>query len=153
MRICEQAYNAFWILLGSASCIISVQLTLWDETGPGNGFIPFVTGLLIGVSGLTLFLVELCKQFSPGASQPFLPNRPATVRILLVLGGLCFIAVTLSHLGFLISAFLVLCCLLRAIEPQRWWVVLVIAVISCVAAYGLFSVLLQVPLPKGLLGF
>ncbi len=69
------------------------------------------------------------------------------------MGALCFMAMALSTLGFLLSAFLATCFLLRAIEPQKWWVVLVVASVSCVAAYGLFDGLLQVPLPKGLLGF
>lgn len=151
MPRCEQAYNALWIVLGLGICLLSVRLTLWDESGPGNGFIPFVAGLLIGISGLGLLLAEWARR-PAAAALPFLPNRPATVRILLILGGLCFMAASLTTLGFLLSAFLSLCFLLRAIEPQKWWVVVLVALISCAGGYGLFNTLLQVPLPRGLLG-
>lgn len=146
----EQAYNLIWVLLGTSVCFLSGRLGLWDgSSGPGNGFIPFLSGLLIGCVGLTMFLLELRR---PHPQQHLLPSRTAALRIALVLGGLCFVAVALSTLGFLISAFLTTAVLLRAIERQKWWVMVLIALVSCLAAYVLFDVLLQVPLPRGPFG-
>lgn len=153
MRLSEQIYNAFWILFGSAICVLSVQLTLWDPSGPGSGFIPFVAGALIGTTGLVLSVLEFARRVRDRHPERFFPNRLVIRRILFVLGALCFMALTIAHLGFLVSAFLAICFLLRAIEPQKWTTILVVALASSLGSYYLFNGLLQVPLPKGILGF
>jgi len=146
----EQACNLTWVVLGAAVCLLSAQLGLWaGPTGPGNGFIPFLAGLLMGGVGAVMLLLELRR---PSAEARLLPSRAAAWRIALVMGGLCFVALTLATLGFLISAFLTTLVLLRAVERQRWWAVALIALASCLAAYVLFDVLLQVPLPRGPFG-
>jgi hypothetical protein len=153
MRLHEQIYNAFWILLSGAICVLSVQLTLWDASGPGGGFIPFLAGALIGATGLALFVLEFAKGIRDRRPEAFFPNSLAIRRILFVLGALCFMALTIAHLGFLISAFLAICFLLRAVEPQKWTTIVVIALASSLGSYYLFNGLLQVPLPAGILGF
>ncbi len=57
-RVVDQIFNIFWILFGIGICIQSIRHQLWSPAGPGSGFIPFLTGLLIGASGFLLFLSE-----------------------------------------------------------------------------------------------
>jgi heme A synthase len=42
--------------------------------------------------------------------------------------------------------------LLRAIEAQKWRKVVVVALATALISYAIFSLLLGVPLPAGLLG-
>lgn len=153
MRLHEQIFNAFWIFFGCAICVLSVQLTLWDSSGPGSGCIPFIAGILIGATGLVLFVLECARGSRDRRPEGFFPNALAIRRILFILSALCFMALTVAHLGFLVSSFLAVCFLLGAIEPQKWTTTVVVALASSLGSYYLFKGLLQVPLPRGILGF
>jgi putative tricarboxylic transport membrane protein len=74
------------------------------------------------------------------------------LRIVSTLAVLIGFALVLEPLGFLVSTFLLMLLLLRAIEPQPWRNVIAIAVATSIISYGLFSWLLGVPLPAGVLG-
>jgi uncharacterized protein (DUF58 family) len=56
------------------------------------------------------------------------------------------------NLGFPLSTLILLLLLLKGFEPQRWRVVIPLAIGLTVLTYFLFSVLLKCELPKGLLG-
>ena len=55
-------------------------------------------------------------------------------------------------LGFILSTFLLLVFLFKAVEPQRWSVAILGSIITTVTAYGIFQVWLGSQLPAGLLG-
>ncbi len=61
-------------------------------------------------------------------------------------------ALALERLGFLLTTFLLMISLLRAIEAQKWRKVVVVALATALISYAIFSWLLGVPLPAGLLG-
>jgi hypothetical protein len=58
----------------------------------------------------------------------------------------------LKHLGFLLSTMLFIGFLLRAIAPQRWPVVIGMAILTALVCYGIFEWWLKAQLPKGFLG-
>ena len=67
MRSYEQVYHVVWILLAVGICRESLRLKIWDAaSGPVAGFIPFLAGILIGLSGLLLLV--------SGRGKP--PSRP-----------------------------------------------------------------------------
>jgi hypothetical protein len=61
-------------------------------------------------------------------------------------------ALLMPILGFLLTSILITSFMLRVIEPQKWLAVIAISLASCFLVYWLFFSLLQVSLPKGLLG-
>jgi hypothetical protein len=58
---------------------------------------------------------------------------------------------SMGWLGFFASTFLLFLAWLIVIERERWVTVGTVSVLGTLGAYLLFSVLLKVPLPKGLL--
>ncbi len=112
---------------------------------PDAGLFPFLIG-----SGITLLALTL---FGGG-------DRERTAKILgtrwknafLIVGSLLVYAVLMSWLGFLIATFLLMVVMLKAIEPQKWWLALVIALFSSAATYIVFSRWLEVQFPRGLWG-
>ena len=74
------------------------------------------------------------------------------IRIGATLATLAGFALVLEHLGFLLSTFLLMVCLLRAIEAQSWGKIITVALATSLITYGLFARLLGVPLPAGVLG-
>ena len=67
------------------------------------------------------------------------------------LAGLFVFGFVFEWLGYVVSTILLLVFLMRAVEPVRRRLVLVVAVSSSVATYIVFS-LLGTPLPAGFLG-
>jgi putative tricarboxylic transport membrane protein len=153
MRSYEQIYSFSWILLSIGICAESLRLQIWDaSSGPVAGFIPFLAGILIGLSGILMFLSGWSGRVQKGPRERFWPERRATQRILYVLAGLCVLAFLLPILGFLIASIIVTAFMLRVIEPQRWAVVIATSLSCCLLVYWLFHHFLQVSLPKGFLG-
>jgi hypothetical protein len=152
MRSYEQVYHVVWILLAVGICRESLRLKIWDAaSGPVAGFIPFLAGILIGLSGLLLLVSGRGKPPS-SPREKFWPEGAATRRILSILVGLCVMAFLLPILGFLFASILVTAFMLRVIEPQRWAVVIATSLSCSLVVYWLFRYFLQVSLPKGFLG-
>ena len=152
-RVVDQIFNAFWILFGIGICIQSIRHQLWNPDGPGSGFIPFLTGLLIGVAGFLLFIGEQFKASEQKERGKFWENPVALRRVLCLVGSLCLMAFLMPRLGFLLTSTLASILMIRVIEPKKWVTVVSISVVSCLLIYSLFRFLVQIKLPKGFLGF
>ena len=152
-RVVEWVFNLLWLLLGIGICIQSVRHQLWNPDGPGSGFIPFLTGLLIGVAGFLLFLGEQFKSSEQKATGKFWENPVALKRVLYLVGSLCVMAFLMPRLGFLLTSTLASILMIRVIEPKKWVTVVSTSVVSCLLIYSLFRFLVQIKLPKGFLGF
>lgn len=153
MRSYEQVYHVVWILLGIGICTESIRLKVWDpSSGPVAGFIPFLAGILIGGSGLLMFISEWSGRPGKDQRERFWPDRNATKRILYILVGLCAMAYLMPILGFLITSIIITAFMLRVIEPQKWIAVILTSLGCCLLVYWLFNHFLEVSLPKGFLG-
>jgi putative tricarboxylic transport membrane protein len=152
-KVVDQIFNIFWVLLGIGICIESIRLQLWNPAGPGSGFIPFLTGLLIGIIGFLLFLSEWSKGSKQEEAGKFWENPIARNRVFYLLASLCFMALLMRKLGFLLSSIFITIFMIRVIEPRRWSTLIFVSVVSCLSIYFLFKYAMQINLPKGLLGF
>jgi putative tricarboxylic transport membrane protein len=117
---------------------------------PQTAFFPKCLAILLAV----LSLIALVRAFI-GIKDTFASGEIAArgwLRIGATLAVLIGFALVLEPLGFLASTFLLMLLLLRAIEPQPWHNVIVIALATSLVSYGLFAWLLGVPLPTGVLG-
>jgi hypothetical protein len=74
-------------------------------------------------------------------------------KVLYALASLFLYGLFLETLGFLVASVLLMAFLLRVIEPQKWYVVSLGAILIPVCALLLFERGLGVVLPKGVLGF
>jgi len=74
-------------------------------------------------------------------------------RLLLIVIALIAFAVLLPLLGYLVTTFLVMLFLYKAIEPQKWWVALSGALLSSILTYLLFAVALKTFFPEGIFSF
>ncbi len=152
-RIVDRILNIFWILFGVGICVESVRLRLWNPSGPGSGFIPFLAGLLIGAIGLLLFLGDRSRAPEQEEKEKFWENPIARNRVFYLLASLCFMAVFMKKMGFLLTSVIVTIFMIRTIEPRRWVTLFIVSVGSCLAIFFLFKSLMQINLPKGFLGF
>lgn len=145
MRV-ERTLNLIWVVLGIAIASLSSRYSLLDAAGPGGGFLPLVTGVIMAVCGLSLL-------FSSGdAASPNWPAAGIWARMAAIVAGLATIAVVMPYLGFILTVVPVMVVLMLAVERQSWITVLIVSTVSTVAVYFLFTRVLGTSLPRGLLG-
>ncbi len=150
MSVTHLIANLFWIAFSMAVCIESWHLKLGTFHKPGPGFFPFYAGALLGV----LSLISLTK--SLGEKKKVIPGIWTNVnvsKLALLVAVLFLYPILLNTLGFLLATLLLLLFLFRAAEPYRLRTVLFASLLTVVATYVIFVVLLECQLPKGLLEF
>lgn len=151
MNYTAQIYNSLWIILGSYISLKSLSYKVWDTaSGPGAGFIPFAAGVIIGLSGLYLFIKEWSKVQK---KKIFWEIQGAWRRILFVLIGFFAVPLFMKSLGFLVISFLIMIFLVRVIDRPKWVITITMALISSTCIYFVFKYLFEVSLPKGILAF
>ena len=129
----------------------SRQLSFGTFRVPHTGFFPkILVGLLLLLS-LTC-LAQTLRAKEPDRRAEKIPAE-GWIRIGATLATLVGFALVLEWLGFLLSTFLLMVLLLRAIEAPKWSKVVIVALTTALASYILFAWLLGVPLPAGVLGF
>jgi putative tricarboxylic transport membrane protein len=136
---------ALALALGGAALFESAKLPLGTVRNPGQGFFPWWTSAVVVLLALFLLTQALTSRRS---INPKATGRMAKVTaLLLVLAAYTFL---LDLLGYLICTFSLVLFMLRATDPQRWPVALIMALITAVGSYGVFAIWLGVPLPRGL---
>ena len=144
--------SMIWMALGGLFVAGALQQGLIRKGVPGPGFLPFLSGLaLIFVS--LFVLVPALGQREKDESDGFFPERDSLRKFLLALAALFAFGVALEYVGYLLTTFLFMFFMTRLMEPKGWRTTTLLALLTAVLSYLLFVVLLEVQLPKGLLGF
>jgi len=140
------------LLAGLAGYVLfeASKLRIGSFRVPQTGFFPRVLGVLL-VLLTVVELVRALRQVEPSAG-PGKIDGGGWFRIGATLAIMLGFALVLEWLGFLLATFALMVLLLRAIEAPRWSKVVIIALLTSTLSYGLFSWLLGVPLPAGILG-
>ncbi len=142
----------FWFILGAIICIMSVKLRIGNLYKPGAGFTPFLSGVVLAVSGLILMLSTLSKQYMDEEMGNILVKEGKKNSLLTLLALFGYI-ILLEPIGFLITTFIVLLFLFKITDTKRWVVPAVLSGSSVIVSYLVFSVWLKLQFPKGLFGF
>jgi putative tricarboxylic transport membrane protein len=155
MRKYDQIGSLVWIILGICLCARSVELNLGDLHRPGPGFMPFLSGVFLILSGLALLFSTMSKEAGEEGEQKeqriwAKANLKNIFIPLLILVGYILI---LEPLGFIITAFLFLFILFELTEPKRWLKHLAFSAATVFLSYLIFSVWLNCRFPQGILGF
>ncbi|MBA4392527.1 MAG: hypothetical protein C0407_03140 [Desulfobacca sp.] len=142
--------NSIWIVFSLAVCLESWRLDVGTLHAPGPGFLPFITGLLLGILALIAFIQALLKK--PSQDRSFLSFGDYLIKVGVLAGALIVYVLLLNTLGFLVGTFLLLLFLFRIMEPLKWKTVILASLITLAAVYLLFDVFLGTRLPQGILG-
>jgi len=98
-------------------------------------------------------LIPALSQREKDRSSDFFPERDSFRKLLFALVALFAFVVALEYAGYLLTTFLFMFFVVRLMEPRGWRITTLLALLTAVLSYMLFVVLLEVQLPKGLLGF
>ena len=140
------------ILLALAGYIFLAASALPFGTArvPQTAFFPKTLAIVLASLSMVLLAQALARVKASLDSDKI--DSAGWFRIGVSLATLIGFALVLEALGFLLSTFLLMVCLLRAIEAQSWAKVVAVALATSLLTYGLFAWLLGVPLPAGVLG-
>jgi len=142
--------SLFWMVIGAGVSYGGYDLELGTLHDPGSGFIFFWVGLIMVGLSLSIFIRAL-KEKGKAGEMRLIWSEVQWKKIVSVLVALFLYGYFFQTLGFILSAALLLVFLFKAVEPQRWSVAILGAVVSSLVAYMVFQVWLGSQLPKGLL--
>ncbi len=135
------------ILIGIGVVVGSIRLHVGTPLMPQPGFFPFLGGfLLIGLSLILLVQGWLGRGTAPKAYGRW--QRP-----LIMVVGLAVYSVILDPLGYILSTFFIAAVTLRILGVISWKVIGASSLVLSVSVYFLFTRLLGVELPAGVLSF
>jgi putative tricarboxylic transport membrane protein len=144
--------SIIWMALGGLFVAGALQQGLMRRGVPGPGFLPFFSGLALMFISLFVFVPALSrvKKAEPGN---FFPERDSFKKLLLALAALVAFGVAMEYAGYLLTTLFFMLFVPRIMAAKGWRMFTVVAILTAVLSYLLFVVLLEVQLPKGLLGF
>lgn len=140
------------VAIAAGICFGSIKLSLGEYHKPGPGFFPFLLGSALGAISILIFFQSF-KKLTVDEKKPFWPNPQRSLKMTYILIALILYALGMNYLGFPLSTLLFLGLLLKAVEPQRWSVVLSGSILGTIFFYGVFQYWLDIPFPSGILGF
>jgi putative tricarboxylic transport membrane protein len=145
----------FWTAFGALFLVGALQQGLMRKGVPGPGFLPFISGILLICLSL-MVLVPALRRKNLGEEgtegKKFFPERDSLRKISLALIALFTFGLSLGFVGYLITTFLFMLFIMRLIKPIPWRTIFITALATVIFSYLLFVVLLEVPLPEGILG-
>jgi putative tricarboxylic transport membrane protein len=147
----DQVSSGLFFLAGLGICLYSLTYKLGTLAAPASGLMPFLSGAVICLLAGIGFVQGTLRRRSGERWRPILA-KVAWHRGLLTLIALLAFLFLLKPLGFVLTTILFVGFLLRTIIPQRWPVVITVALLTAALSYLLFEVWLKAQMPAGLLG-
>jgi len=141
-----------WMALGGLFVAGALHQGLMRRGVPGPGFLPFFSGLALIFISLFVFIPALSRK-KVLESGKFFPERGSFRKFLLALVALLAFGVAMEYAGYLFTTFLFMFFTARLMEPKGWRTTILLAFSTAALSYLIFVVLLEVQLPRGILGF
>jgi len=146
-----------YFVTGTIGVLLSaLYLYLSDETPfgtldqPGPRVWPTVVGCLM-LLGSAFTLFEAWRMPRDHTFQ--LPSGAGAKRVVILILLMIGYFLLMEPLGQLFSSMLFCALMMRLISPMSWTRIVIASVSICVVMYVLFVVVLQIPMPKGVLGY
>jgi putative tricarboxylic transport membrane protein len=140
--------GTFILVLGVTITYLSSQMTYMSEYGPGPGLLPFWIGLaLCACAALTI--VKAVVQCRKKDGKFF---QPKTGRVVSILGTLIITFLLVRPIGLTLSLALFTGFTMRATGRHGWILCCLMALATAAAVRIIFGHMLDIPLPKGLIG-
>jgi putative tricarboxylic transport membrane protein len=118
---------------------------------PGPGFLPFWSGVMLGLFSILLVATSLMKLPGKGEEKHLWKGKDWS-KVVIVLISLFVYALFLQQLGYLIATFGLMVLMFGVMRKTRWWIRIFAAAVTVSTTYILFYVWLEVQLPKGMFG-
>jgi putative tricarboxylic transport membrane protein len=148
----DQVSSCLWLIFALVVTFASVSYGLGTLGSPGTGFLPFLTGLFMSFFAFVGVIHSTWRRRQGVGWKPKMEGL-MWPKSLIVVAALVAYVFLLIPLGFSLCTALFIGFLLRAVQPQKWPLVIVGAIGTAAASFMVFEVWLQAQLPKGPWGF
>ena len=148
MRRAEQIACLFWIVLSLSVCMGAIGLKLGTPSDPGPGFLPFGTGVLLGILAF-VHLLKVSVVVSKREDESFHWQGGNWRRTSTVVSAVLVYALLLPHLGYLIATFILMIVLFSLYDRRKWGRVIPASLAVIGITYLVFHVWLKVQFPLG----
>ncbi|MBM4331752.1 MAG: tripartite tricarboxylate transporter TctB family protein [Deltaproteobacteria bacterium] len=154
MRNRDIVSSLVWLGVGIVFLIGGLHAGLFRRGIPGPGLLPFIVALSLMALSLMVFFPALTgkKEEASGVAENFFPERDSFKKIFFGLIALFLYGVALEYIGYIATTFIFLLFTSRLMERAKWQTPLILAISTAILSYLLFVVLLEVQLPRGVLG-
>ena len=142
----------FWLAISIFVCLVSIRDDFGTFHSPGPGFFPFLSAIVLGAFAVILLVTSSLKKMWERKISD-LWRGLEWKKVAGVLFFLFLYSLVLPFLGYLIATFGLMVFLFGIMGRSRAWVLGANALIVTLASYFIFHRLLDVKLPKGILGF
>lgn len=140
-RVQSIVAGAVPVALGGVAAWLSFGLNVGSLTEPGPGLWPLIVACLLVAAGLGIIAVTAKSRRDTEAFTR------GTIAVLAAAGGLAVYASLYEIVGFEVPTVLLLFVWLKFLSRESWLMSAILAVAVTAAAYALFIIGLNVPLP------
>lgn len=142
----------FWLGIAALGGMQSISLGIGTLASPGPGFILFLSSSILGaVSAILIIVTQNQKKVNKTKIIDLWRGLNWSSPAIAVVAILLY-AILLPKAGYILSS-VGLMLLLFGVGRMKMWIIIAYTLITVPVTYILFRVFLQVPLPRGVLGF
>jgi len=142
-----------WITFALLVCLGGLKLGFGTFQQPHAGFMPFLSGLFLGLLALVDLISGLLGQWKAEFGERNVWAEISWAKVISTLVVLFVYTAFFTTLGFFIGTILLLLFLFRVMEPRPWLKIFMASAVTTSLFYLGFKVGLDSQLPRGFLGF
>ena len=148
----DRLSGIFWLAISIFVCVLSIRVDIGTFHSPGPGFLPFWAALILGTFSIVQIVVSSKNR---NWEEKIIDlwkglDWPKVVKALL---SVFLYPLLLPILGYLLATFLLIAFLIGITGRTKVWIQGVSAFLIVLGSYFVFYILLDIRLPKGVLGF
>ena len=152
MNLPDRLSGLFWLAISTYVCIESIRSGIGTFHSPGPGFLPFWSGVILGMFAIILVVASILKKRGKRKIKD-LWKGVNWDKVIWVLLSLFIYPLLFPVMGYLITTFGLMTFLLVLMGRSKVWIQGVSAFIIVFVSYLIFYVLLDIKLPRGIFGF
>jgi len=151
MKNKDQFSGCFFLVFSIVICVSAFKLSVGSLFNPGPGFVPFLSGFLLGIVSIGTLVSSLL--FNKNLSKRGVGKGIKWKKIACALGILVGYSLVMTFIGFVTSTFLLLTSLFWGVERMSWWKAVLGSAAASIISYLFFVGWLQCQLPAGIVGY
>jgi len=148
----DKITSSLWFCFGLFITLKAIPIGIGSLSNPGPGFIFFLSGILLCLFSVIVFLSAYRKKTGE-AEKVTSWSGIRWGKILVFVLSLFIYTYLFEKIGFMGSSLLLMLYLFKGMEPQKWSTAVISTVLTSLVAYGIFVIWLRCQLPKGILPF
>ncbi len=138
---------------GATTVLLSLKMPIGKFRMAGTGMFPLSLGILLMIlSGVFVLRLFFKGKEEQAKKEDSFESSESPMPLILFLGTMALVTLFFNRLGYPLTSFLLVFCLLRILGIRRWGLNILISGVAAVGSYFLFVKWLDIPMPKGWIG-